>query len=98
MTPPYLIRCYEKDCPNQAEYKLAAHWSDGITSELKTYGLVCAACLLNWFRRSLTKNAACRRAPNEILEPPGIYRLQRGQRDMQLERLTVLEEELRRGD
>jgi hypothetical protein len=93
---PYNILCYERGCGNEAAYKIAARWSDGVTSELKTYGLVCAACLPAWFRRSLQKQAACRRAPRETLEPPGIYRLQRGQRDLQLERLPDLEERLAR--
>jgi hypothetical protein len=95
MMPPYTIRCYEKGCSNEATYKIAARWSDGITGELKTYGLVCAACLPDWFRRSLAKQASCRRAPNEQLETPGIYRLDRTKRDAQLLRLPEIEEQLR---
>jgi hypothetical protein len=89
--PPYPVSCYEPGCPRAAVYKIAARWSDGITSELKTYGLTCEPCLPAWFRRSLARQQACRRATNETLEPPGIYRLQRGQRDVRLERLTDLE-------
>jgi hypothetical protein len=92
--PTYTVYCYQRGCPHVAEYKIAARWSDGVTSELKTYGLVCEACLPPWFRQSLAKQAACRRAPKEILEPPGIYRLQRGARDLQLDRLHELEEQL----
>ena len=33
-------------------------------------------------------------APGEVLEPPGIYRMQRGQRDVRLERLPELETSL----
>lgn len=93
--PPYQVMCYERGCPQKAVYKIAARWSDGITEELKTYGLVCEPHLPEWFRRSLAKQAACRRAPGEILEPPGIYRLERGRRDVELQRLPDLEARLR---
>lgn len=92
--PPYKVMCYRPGCSNEAEYKIAARWSDGVTSELKTYSLACAACLPTTFRQSLVKQASCRRAPKEILEPPGIYRIQRGSRDVQLDRLTELEDQL----
>jgi hypothetical protein len=92
--PPYTIRCYEPQCPDEAVYKIAARWSDGLTQDLKTYGLTCARCLPHWFRRSLEKQRACRRAKNETLEPPGIYRLAHGRRDVQLQRLPELEAEL----
>ena len=92
--PSYRICCYERGCPNEAAYKIASRWSDGVTAELKTYGLVCEKCLSKWFHQSIARQAACRRAPNEILEPPGIYRLNHGRRDVQLERLADMEAEL----
>jgi hypothetical protein len=92
--PAYPIRCYTKDCGNVAVYKIAARWSDGIISELKTYGLCCADCLKDWYPRSRGKQAACRLTAGESLEPPGIYSLKRGQRDQQLERLAELEKEM----
>jgi len=95
MMPPYVIHCYQPGCPNEAIYKIAARWSDGITSELKTYGLACESCLADWYRRSLAKQATCRRAPHETLEAPGIYRLQRTVRDAQLQRLPELEQRLK---
>ncbi len=93
--PPYTIRCYEPGCPQEAVYKIAARWSDGITAELKTYGLTCESHLAQWFQRSLAKQAACRRAKGETLETPGVYRMVRGRRDVQLERLGELETQLR---
>jgi hypothetical protein len=93
--PPYPLICYQPSCGRPAIYKIAARWSDGVTGELKTYALCCAECLPASFRRSREKQAACRKAANEILEAPGIYLLQRGQRDRQLQRLTDLEEQLR---
>ncbi|MBY0526525.1 MAG: hypothetical protein K2R98_24230 [Gemmataceae bacterium] len=92
--PPYPLHCYRKGCGQLAIYKIAARWSDGVTSELKTYALSCEACLPEWFRLSRQKQAACRLTTAETLEPPGIYRMERGQRDKKLERLSEREAEL----
>jgi hypothetical protein len=91
--PPYQVWCSSHDCKNSAEYKIAARWSDGVVGELKTYGLCCAEHLRDWFRIAREKQKACRLAPGETLEPPGIYHLRRGQRDQALERLTDLEQQ-----
>lgn len=91
---PYPLYCYTRNCGRLAQYKIAARWSDGVTGELKTYALSCPECLAEWFRRSREKQAACRRAPGEVLEPPGIYELERDKRDRQLHRLQDLEEKL----
>jgi hypothetical protein len=95
--PPYPVLCYRPGCGRPAVYKIAARWSDGITAELKTYALSCEECLADWFRRSRQKQAVCRRAPGETLEPPGIYDLAAGQRDRELHRRPDLEEQLTRG-
>ncbi len=89
--PPYPLYCYTPTCGKQAVYKIAARWSDGITAELKTYALSCPDCLREWFCNSLAKQQACRRAPGEILEPPGIFDLVSGQRDRELSRRGDLE-------
>ena len=93
--PLYRIACSEPGCPNEAVYKIAARWSDGLTSELKTYGLVCERCLPKWYRQSAARQSACRRARNETLDAPGIFRLERGTRDAELERLFDREAEFR---
>jgi hypothetical protein len=93
--PAYPIHCHTPGCPELAVYKIAARWSDGVTQELKTYALTCSGCLAEAFRRSLVKKAACRLAPGEMLETPGIYEMARGQRDSQLRRRDDLEQELR---
>ena len=93
--PPYPIVCLTPGCGRPAVYKIAARWSDGVTEELKTYALCCAECLASWFGRSRAKQAACRLAPGETLEPPGIYELARGQRDHHLLRRQDLEKQLR---
>jgi len=92
--PPYQLYCYTKDCKHPAQYKIAARWSDGVVSELKTYGLCCEECLAKWFQRGRQRFEACKLIPGETLEPPGIFLLQRGQRDQTLQRQTELEERL----
>ena len=92
--PPYPILCTTRGCGQPALYKIAARWSDGITQELKTYALTCAACLAESFHQSRTKQAACRLAAGETLEAPGIYELAHGQRDQQLQRRLDLEQGL----
>lgn len=89
--PPYRLLCYTPGCGQPAQYKIAARWSDGVTEELKTYSLTCADCLPAWLRRSCEKQRTCRRARGETLEPPGVYELERGQRDRQLVRRPELE-------
>jgi hypothetical protein len=92
--PPYPVLCYTPCCGRTAVYKIAAQWSDGLTQELKTYALSCPECMAGWFHASRGKQARCRTAPGETLQPPGIYLLQRGARDVHLVRREDLEHEL----
>jgi hypothetical protein len=89
--PSYPVICYGPGCGRPAEYKIAARWSDGTTQELKTYALSCPACLAAQYERSLKRQAACRRAPGEQLEVPGVFELARGSRDSTLVRRADLE-------
>ena len=93
--PPYRVVCHHPDCDRDAEFKIAARWSDGRTSELKTYNLVCEQHLESAFRDSLRRHAACRVSAEETIEPPGIYRLRRASLDRDLPRATDLEQRLR---
>jgi hypothetical protein len=86
--PFYPVLCYSPGCRRPAAYKVAARWSDGFTAELKTYGLACEVCLNVWFRRACERQAACRVAPGETLERPGVYSMERGR---ELKRLPQLE-------
>jgi hypothetical protein len=89
--PPYRVICYAAGCPNPAAFKIAARWSDGATHELKTYYLACAACLPGLYASAVAKRAKCRLAPGETLDEPGVYELNRGERDKTLKRRTDLE-------
>ena len=92
--PPYPVMCYAPGCANPAAFKVAARWSDGLTDELKTYYLCCEACLPKLYASAVAKRAACRLAPGEKLEAPGIYDLSRGDRDKTLKRRKDLEKQL----
>ena len=92
--PPYPVLCHGRGCHAPARYKVAARWSDGVTQELKTYGLACEDCLPELFRRGRERHAACRRAPGEVLDPPGIFETAAGSRDRALVRRPDLEERL----
>jgi hypothetical protein len=89
--PPYPVTCYTAGCPHPATFKVAARWSDGQTDELKTYYLTCHDCLPRCFALAVAKRAACRLAPGETLDAPGIYELHPGERDRVLQRRPELE-------
>jgi hypothetical protein len=89
--PPYPVLCYAKGCSREAAYKIAARWSDGITSELKTYFLACPECLAALYQSAKAKKAACRLAEGETLGEPGVFELTHGRRDRELVRRADLE-------
>ena len=92
--PSYPVLCYTRGCGRPAAYKIAARWTDGLTAELKTYGLCCAECLPEWYRHGKRRQKECRLAGGESLEVPNIFHLERGQRDQQLRRADDLETQL----
>lgn len=88
---PFAVRCTVQECQEQAQYKIAAEWSDGTTKELKTYGLACEKHLELLFRRSREKKQGCRLAEGETLGVPCIFRIEEGRRDRELVRSPDLE-------
>jgi hypothetical protein len=93
--PETLVRCGHPDCREPATYKIAAPWSDGSFSELKTYGHACADHLGPVFRQAEERRRAYRPSLGETVEDIGIYRYEQGKRDRQLQRLWGLEENYR---
>jgi hypothetical protein len=83
--PPYPVLCYGPKCVSPALYKVAAHWSDGVTGELKTYSLACEQCLPNLFGEAKIKRDACRLTEGESLGEPRIFLLAHGERDHHLQ-------------
>ena len=90
--PPYPVRCYAPGCAREAQYKIAARWSDGVTRELKTYFLACADCLPGLYRSAAAKKSACRLAAGETLGDPEVFDVRRGARDRELVRRPELED------
>jgi hypothetical protein len=89
--PSYPVICYGEDCLEKATYKIAARWSDGLTSELKTYGMSCATCLKTLFLDARRRRDLCRLAPGELLDQPRIYLYSAELRDRDREPMTDLE-------
>ncbi|HMP17891.1 MAG TPA: hypothetical protein PKD72_12765 [Gemmatales bacterium] len=87
----YPVRCYGEGCEELASYKVAAQWSHGHSSELKTYGLACRQCLPKIFLQSLERQKKVKTLPGELGEAPGIYCMLGAWRDRELVRDMELE-------
>lgn len=86
-----LVHCSCSGCAQPAIYKIAAPWSDGSFSELKTYGHACSEHIGPVFREAEQRRKAYRPSAGETVEEIGIFRYEQGKRDKQLERLWGLE-------
>ncbi|MBX6316703.1 MAG: hypothetical protein IRY99_27880 [Isosphaeraceae bacterium] len=93
--PITVVRCSHPGCNEPATYKIAAPWSDGSFSELKTYGHACADHVGVVFRAAEERRQTYHPSPGETIEEIGIYRYEQGKRDRQLQRLWGLEENYR---
>jgi hypothetical protein len=89
------VRCSMPECSEPASYKIAAPWSDGSFSELKTYAFACSSHLGPVFRGAEARQEEYKPGPGETVEPLAIYRYEQGKRDRQLQRLWGLEENYR---
>jgi len=89
------VRCSMPDCREPASYKIAAPWSDGSFSELKTYGFACSNHLGPVFRSAEARKEEYPAGPGETIEEIAIFRFEQGKRDRQLQRLWGLEENYR---
>jgi len=90
-----IVRCSLPECHGPATYKIAALWSGGSFSELKTYGFACSDHLGPVFRDSEQRQHAYQPAPGETVEEIAIFKYEQGKRDRQLQRLWGLEENYR---
>ena len=93
--PKTVVRCLMSDCGEPATYKIAAPWSDGRFSELKTYGHACSDHLGLIFRDAEARWLAYEPAPGETIEEIGIFKYDQARADRQLQRLWGLEENYR---
>ncbi|MDR3633895.1 MAG: hypothetical protein P4L84_08830 [Isosphaeraceae bacterium] len=93
--PTTIVRCNLDGCRAPAAYKIAATWSDGSLSELKSYGFTCADHLGPVFREAEQRHLRYHPASGENVEELGIYKYEQGKRDRALQRLWGLEENYR---
>jgi hypothetical protein len=90
-----VVGCSHQECREPASYKIAAPWSDGQFSELKTFGHACSDHLGSVFRECAGRRQEYSPSQGETIEEIGIYRYEQGRRDRQLQRLWGLEENYR---
>jgi len=93
--PRTVVGCSVPMCHEPASYKIAAPWSDGSFSELKTFGHSCADHLGKVFRDAQDRLKEYPPSPAETVGVIGIYRYDDDRRDRQLQRLWGLEENYR---
>ena len=93
--PITIVRCSLDRCREPAAYKIAALWSDGQFSELKSYGYACSDHLGLIYRQAEDRRQEYPPSPGETLEDLGIYKYEQGKRDRLLQRLWGLEENYR---
>jgi hypothetical protein len=89
------VTCTHPDCRESAAYKIAARWSDGVFTELKTYGFACSEHIGPVFRESAQRWTEYTTTSGESIEELAIYRYEPGKRDRLLQRLWGLEENYR---
>ena len=95
--PKTIVECSLPGCDEPASYKIAAPWSDGRFTELKTFGHACADHLGMVFTESEQRRREYPPTIGETVEPIGIYQFEQGRSDRQLQRLWGLEENYRAG-
>lgn len=81
----YVVRCDLASCDREAEFKVAAIWSDGTLTELKPYGFACERHVRELFKLAEERHRLCRLGPGESLGPLRVYRLESGRRDSELQ-------------
>ena len=73
---PYPVICLTPGCGRDAQFKIAAHWSDGITRELKTYSLSCNRCVDVHLADAIRKQKNCSLTTGETLDVPVVFNRQ----------------------
>lgn len=70
-----VVRCSHPNCLGPAIYKVAAPWSDGRFSELKTYGFACVDHLADVLRSAEARWLDYEPVREETVQDIGVYRL-----------------------
>lgn len=79
--------CSTRGCGNLAEYKIAATWSAGRFSELKTYGLACESHKSQNYQDALRRRKIHPPSDEEKQGEIGVYKYVKGQPDRSLEKV-----------
>ena len=93
--PSKTVHCSDSKCAEVAIYKIATPWSDGVYTDLKTFGFACADHLGPIFRGAETRRKHYPAHSGESVGDIGIYKFEVGKRDKHLQRLSGLEENYR---
>jgi len=81
------IPCGTPGCQELAEYKIAAHWSAGKFSELKTYGLACAQHYVQTYRDALRRRKVHPPSPEESQTEMSVYHFEKGKASAKLDKV-----------
>ncbi len=87
ITFDYQPECSIPGCGHEAQYKVAAPWSDGTSRELKNYGIACETHLDDLLARARRHRKSLRLAEGESVGEVSVYPLVAGQRDRDLLRI-----------
>ena len=72
------VTCNTPGCNGAAEYKIAAPWSAGRFSELKTYGLACEEHYAQTYREALRRRKVHPPSAEEAQGEISIFRFEKG--------------------
>jgi hypothetical protein len=81
------VTCGTPGCGQPAEYKIAAPWSTGKFSELKTYGLACGAHYAQTYRDALSRRKQCAASPEETVGEIAVFHFEKGKAGQPLEKV-----------
>lgn len=86
---------HPKFASEPATYKIAAEWTGGDHSELKTYGFANDACVVEVYRSAQVRAGRFRPCEGETLGELRIFRLNPIQHDYELKRVADVEERVK---
>lgn len=72
------VTCNIPGCAQPAEYKIAAPWSAGRFSELKTYGIACADHYAQVYRDALRRRKVHPPSPEESQGEIALFHFEKG--------------------
>jgi hypothetical protein len=81
------VSCGVPGCGGEAEYKVAAPWSAGRFSELKTYGIACEAHYAQAYRDALRRRKVHPPSNEEAQGEIGVYKFEKGKSGAPLEQV-----------